>query len=152
MKLSSLLLCAGAMLANAAPAGAQQTMPAPAQPATTASAAATVPLLPPGKQGAAGSAQIAQQGSDVVITIHALQDQTTAAILTGKCTDTAKPDVAGPAQALKPLVNGSSQTVVPNTTVAQLASTPHAIVVQGGATPTLCGDVSVAMTQQPPQQ
>jgi hypothetical protein len=150
MKLSSLLLCAGVVLANAAPAGAQQTT-TPAQPAAaTPVTGATVALLPPSKQGPAGSAQIAQQGTDVVITIHGMQDQTTAAILSGRCTGTSKPDVAGPAQALKPLVNGSSQTVVPNTTVAQLASTPHAIVVQGGATPTLCGDVSV-VTAQPPQ-
>lgn len=150
MKLSSFLLCAGAVLANIAPAGAQQTVPPPAQPPAAPGMAATVPLLPPSKQGPAGSAQIAQQGTDVVITIHGLQDQTTAAILSGKCTNTAKPDVAGPAQPLKPLVNGSSQTVVPNTTVAQLTSTPHAIVVQGGATPTLCGDVSM-LTSQPPQ-
>ncbi|HTA39611.1 MAG TPA: hypothetical protein VK760_11065 [Candidatus Acidoferrales bacterium] len=141
MKLLSLLLCAGVVLANAAPAGAQQT-----------AAGATVTLLPPSKQGPGGNAQIAQQGSDVVITIRALQDQTTAAILSGKCTDSGKPDVSGPAQALKPLVNGSSQTVVPNTTVAQLTSTPHVIVVQGGPTPTLCGDVSVVTSQAPPQR
>jgi len=115
-------------------------MQQPAAPA--APAAGTVTLLPPNKQGPTGTAQVVQQGTDVVITIHALQDQTTAAIMTGKCTDSVKPSVSGPAQALKPLVNGSSETTIANTTVAQLASSPHVIVVQGGSAPTLCGDVS----------
>lgn len=138
MKISSIILCTGIVLGNAAPLLAQQ------------SAGGTVPLLPPSKQGQSGSAQLLQQGSDVVITIHALQDQTTAAMLSGKCTNTTKPDVSGPALPLKPLVNGSSQTTLANTTVAQLAATPHAIIVQGGAEPLLCGDVGT-LSSQPPQ-
>jgi hypothetical protein len=149
MKFSAFALCAGLVLASTSSLAAQQQQQQPmpaasAQPATptTAVNAATVTLSPPNKQGPSGSAQLVQQGSAVIVTIHGLRDQTTAAVLSGKCTNTEKPDVSGPAQALKPLVNGSSQTVLPNTTVAQLASTPHAIVVQGGVAPTLCGDVS----------
>jgi hypothetical protein len=158
MKFSAFGLCAALLLANTASLSARQQQQSPtplatAQPATptTAATAATVTLSAPNKQGPSASAQLVQQGSGVVITIHALRDQTTAAVLSGKCTNTEKPDVSGPAQALKPLVNGSSQTVLPNTTVAELASTPHAIVVQGGVAPTLCGDVSALPSQSPPQ-
>lgn len=132
MKFAAFVVCAGMVLASALPLGAQ-TQPSPST--------GTITLTTPNKQGPTGKAELTQQGSDVVITIHGLQDQTTAAILSGKCTGTEKPDTNGPAQPLKPLVNGTSQTVLANTTVAQLTSTPHAIVVQGGAQSILCGDV-----------
>jgi hypothetical protein len=134
------------MAGIALPAGAQ-SVPA-AAPATAGTT--TVTLSSPTKQGPTGVAQLSQQGSDVVVTIHGLQDQTSAALLRGKCTSGPKPDITGPAQGLKPLVNGSSETTLPNTTVAALASTPHAIIVQGGSNPLLCGDVSAIAAQAPP--
>ncbi|MBV8152965.1 MAG: hypothetical protein JO241_02095 [Candidatus Eremiobacteraeota bacterium] len=140
-----LLLSASTVIGATAVAGAQTTT-APQQPASVPAAAApagagTVTLKAPNNQGPTGSATIAQQGDDVVITLHAPSDQTTAAVFSGSCNG-GKPQSTGPATALNRLTNGTSQTVVPHTKVNDLMSTPHAIVVQGGTVSPLCGDVS----------
>ena len=107
-------------------------------------------LNPPNKQGPTGSAQLAQQGDNVVITLHAPSDETTAAVFSGTCTPNGKPQATGPATPLQRLANGTSQTTLPHMKVTDLASTPHAIVVQGGNVAPLCGDVST-LTAAPPK-
>lgn len=128
-------------------ASAQQTQPS--TQSATAAGGGTVTLNPPNKQGPTGSAQIAQQGDDVVITLHAPSDETTAAVFSGTCMPNGKPQATGPATALQRLANGTSQTTLQHMKVADLASTPHAIVVQGGTVEPLCGDVSTLTTAAP---
>jgi hypothetical protein len=135
-----------AVAAASASASAQQTAPATAAPASStassSSASATITLAAPNNQAPPGTAVVAQQGSDVVVTVHAPQDSTTAAMIAGACTNGPKAQIAGPAQPLKPIVNHQSQTVIPNTTVSALTASPHAIIVQGGSAPLLCGNVA----------
>ncbi|HZZ00451.1 MAG TPA: hypothetical protein VFE36_12850 [Candidatus Baltobacteraceae bacterium] len=149
MKRLILLVISAALAASlTGMASAQQTQPGPAQPAT-ATGGGTITLNPPNKQGPTGSAQIAQQGDDVVITLHAPADETTAAVFSGTCMPNGKPQATGPATALQRLANGTSQTTLQHTKVTDLASTPHAIVVQGGNVAPLCGDVSAITTAAP---
>jgi hypothetical protein len=139
MNAKTFAVCAAVAIALSAATAQAQTPPA-----------ATIKLVPANNQGPAGTATVAQQGSDVVITINGPHDSTTAAFFKGSCGSTGLPKVDGAAQALKPPVNGSSQTVLPGTTVAQVTQSPHAIVMQGGNSPTLCGDVSTMTGQQSP--
>ena len=165
MKIPTLLIFVGMLLTSASPLAAQTTpspspaptvapttVPVPSAPAAVPGAptGGTVTLKAPNQSGPTAKALLAQQGSDVLITIQGQPDQSTAALLAGSCANGPKANVTGPAQPLKPLVDGSSQTVVPNTTVAQLSSTPHAIVVQGGKEPLLCGNVGTLTAQPPP--
>lgn len=129
---------------------AQPAQPAPAQPAT-ATGGGTVTLNPPNKQGPTASAQFAQQGDSIVITLHAPNDETTAAVFSGTCQPNGKPQATGPATALQPLSNGTSQTTIPHAKISDLVSTPHAIVVQGGNVAPLCGDVSTLTGASPPK-
>lgn len=126
------------------------TQPA-AQPATGNAGGGTVTLNPPNKQGPTASAQLAQQGDSVIITLHAPADETTAAVFSGTCEPNGKPQVTGAATPLQRLSNGTSQTTIPHAKVSDLVSTPHAIVVQGGNVAPLCGDVSTITAGAPPQ-
>jgi hypothetical protein len=133
----------------------QQAQPAPAQPAPaqppTATSGGTVTLNPPNNQGPKASAQLAQQGSSVVITLRAPTDETTAAVFSGTCQPNGKPQATGPATPLQRLANGTSQTTIANAKISDLVSTPHAIVVQGGNVAPLCGDVSTLTAGTPPK-
>ncbi|HEY1975074.1 MAG TPA: hypothetical protein VGG89_00835 [Candidatus Baltobacteraceae bacterium] len=133
----------------AQPAPAQPMQPGPAQPGT-AVAGGTVTLNPPNNQGPKASAQLAQQGDNVVITLHAPADETTAVVFSGKCAPNGKPQATGPGTALQRLSNGTSQTTLPHAKVSDLVSTPHAIVVQGGNVAPYCGDVSTLTSAPPP--
>jgi hypothetical protein len=134
---------------------AQQAQPAPAQPApaqpSTATSGGTITLNPPNNEGPKASAQLAQQGNSVVITLHAPTDETTAAVFSGTCQPNGKPQATGPATPLQRLANGTSQTTIPNAKISDLVSTPHAIVVQGGNVAPLCGDVSTLTAGTPPK-
>jgi hypothetical protein len=137
-----------------APAQPAPAQPAPAQPGTqpaTATGGGTVTLNPPNNQGPKASADLAQQGDNVVITLHAPADETTAAVFSGKCSPNGKPQANGPATPLQRLSNGTSQTTIPHAKISDLVSTPHAIVVQGGNVAPLCGDVSTLTGSSPPK-
>lgn len=141
---------AAAQTQSTQPAPPTQAQPAPAQPAT-ATSGGTVTLNPPNNQGPKASAQLAQQGSSLVITLHAPTDETTAAVFSGTCQPNGKPQATGPATPLQRLANGTSQTTIPNAKISDLVSTPHAIVVQGGNVAPLCGDVSTLTAGGPPK-
>ena len=144
---ASLTAFAAAQTQPAPPAqpGAQPAM----QPATSTVSGGTVTLNPPNKQGPTASAQLAQQGDSVVITLHAPTDETTAAVFSGTCQPNGKPQATGPATPLQRLANGTSQTTLAHSKISDLVSTPHAIVVQGGNVAPLCGEVST-ITAAPP--
>lgn len=143
-------------LTGFAAAQTQSTQPAaPVQPAAAQPAAAvsggTITLNPPDNQGPKASAQLAQQGDNVVITLHAPTDETTAVVFSGTCAPNGKPQPTGPGTALQRLSNGTSQTTLAHAKLSDLTSTPHAIVVQGGNVAPYCGDVSTITTGTPPK-
>ncbi len=149
MKRPILLAISAGLAVGLTGIAAAQTQSAP-QPATAVSGG-TVTLNPPNNQGPKASAQLEQQGSSVVITLHAPTDETTAAVFSGTCQPNGKPQATGPATALQRLANGTSQTTIPNAKLSDLVSTPHAIVVQGGNVAPLCGDVSTLTGATPPK-
>jgi hypothetical protein len=152
MKRPILLVLSAALTVSLTSIAAAQTQPAqqqpmqPAQPQpmqpSTGVGGGTITLNPPNNQGPKASAQLAQQGDSIVITLHAPTDETTAAVFSGTCAPNGKPQATGPATPLQRLSNGTSQTTLAHAKLSDLVSTPHAIVVQGGNVAPLCGDVS----------
>jgi len=130
------------------PAQPAPAQPAPGQPATNVSGG-TVTLNPPNNQGPKASAQLAQQGDDVVITLHAPADETTGVVFSGTCAPNGKPQATGPGTPLQRLTNGTSQTTLAHAKIGDLVSTPHAIVVQGGNVAPLCGNLSTLTATAP---
>lgn len=149
MKRPILLVISAGLAVGLTGIAAAQTPSAPQPP--TAVSGGTITLNPPNNQGPKASADLAQQGSNVVITLHAPADETTAAVFGGTCQPNGKPQATGPATALQRLANGTSQTTIPNAKLSDLVSTPHAIVVQGGNVAPLCGDLSTLTAGMPPK-
>ena len=150
MKRPILLIISAGLAVGLTGIAAAQTQ-STAQQAQPAASGGTITLNPPNNQGPKASAQLAQQGNSVVITLHAPTDETTAAVFSGTCQPNGKPQATGPATPLQRLANGTSQTTITNTKISDLVSTPHAIVVQGGNVAPLCGDVSTLTAGGPPK-
>jgi len=113
----------------------------------------SVPLIPAQKKGPSGSATLAQQGSDVVVTLQlptGYSSRAKVAIYNGSCKSTGEASAKG--KALYTLTsadtNGMSKTTIGNVTVEKLVGSPHVIVVQGS--PPLCGDLANMLPPQKP--
>jgi hypothetical protein len=116
-------------------------------------AGGSVPLIPANKKGPSGTATLAQQGGDLVVTLQLPSGYAAtgaAAIYNGSCKSTGQAAPKG--KALFTLTaadtNGTSKTTIPKTTVEMLVGHPHVLVVQG--TPQLCGDIANLLPPQKP--
>jgi hypothetical protein len=113
-----------------------------------------VPLVPTDKKGPGGSATLAQQGPNLIVTLAlptALATNAQAAIVNGSCASQGSSAPANASGTYKLAVGSTApaQTVLNNMTITTLTSSPHAIVVKTAAT-TLCGDVANMIPPQRP--
>lgn len=132
---------------------AQTTSPSPRpQPSGTMQGGGAVPLVPVGKKGAGGSAVLAQQGSNIMVTLTLPQGYTVhrAIIASGSCKSSGAASVTGGDSYDLNVsnTNQSTNTTIPNASLEKLVATPHVILVQGTAA--LCGDLSSLLPPQKP--
>lgn len=134
--------------------GAALAQSASPQPSGATEGGGAVTLVPAGKKGPAGSAVLAQQGDNLVVTLHlpqAYQPSGKAMIAAGTCNASGTAATTNDTTTYALTVSSTSapsMTTLHSVSLQTLLASPHVIVVQGS--PTLCGDVSTLLPPQKP--